>query len=381
MAALPLDATPVLTLDAPDAPAAQEEGGDGELPRLGAPERQDGLVVLAPAGVRDGLAAVATARAAGAQVHVLAEPDPRASGALVRELGAASPSAVLALGDGFGPAEQLERTVEVVRTGVELPGGGQLVLPGKLYVALYGHPGSDALGVLGEQGVEATVARAKQVAAEYEAAGSAVPVVPSFEIITSVASSGLGDGDYSDESEIAHVRPLVDAAGRAGVYVVLDLQPGYDDFLTQAKQYEELLALPHVGLALDPEWRLRPGERHMRQIGRVSADEVNSVVTWLADLTRDRDLPQKMLLLHQFKTFMLEDRDRIEVTRPELSIVTQMDGHGSPGTKRETWDILRPGSPPQMRWGWKNFYDEDRPMLTPAQTLAVEPTPVFVSYQ
>jgi hypothetical protein len=58
-----------------------------------------------------------------------------------------------------------------------------------------------------------------------------------------------------------------------------------------------------------------------------------------------------------------------------------MDGHGSPGTKRETWDILRPGSPPQMRWGWKNFYDEDRPMLTPAQTLAVEPTPVFVSYQ
>jgi hypothetical protein len=34
-----------------------------------------------------------------------------------------------------------------------------------------------------------------------------------------------------------------------------------------------------------------------------------------------------------------------------------------------------------MRWGWKNFYDEDTPMLTPAQTLAVEPTPVFVSYQ
>jgi hypothetical protein len=32
-------------------------------------------------------------------------------------------------------------------------------------------------------------------------------------------------------------------------------------------------------------------------------------------------------------------------------------------------------------WGWKNFYDEDRPTLTPAQTVAVEPSPRFISYQ
>ena len=256
------------------------------------------------------------------------------------------------------------------------------MLPGKLYVALYGHPGSSALGVLGEQGVEETIARAKRLAADYEAAGSGVPVVPTLEIITTVASSALGDGDYSDESELDHVRPLVEAAGREGVYVVLDLQPGYDDFLTQARMYEELLALPHVGLALDPEWRLEPGERHMRQIGRVSADEVNCVVTWLADLTRDRELPQKMLLLHQFKTFMLEDRDRIDLSRDELSVVTQMDGHGPP--RHEARDLGRScarAPATGMRWGWKNFYDEDTPMLTPAQTLAVEPTPVFVSYQ
>ena len=354
---------------------------DAELPQASEPARSDGLVVLAEASDPGAVAAIATARSTGAAVHLLPEPDPRGSAEAVKALSAAKPEAVLALGDGFGDAAQLERNVAVASTGVALPAGGQLVLPGKLYVALYGHPGSDALGVLGEQGVEQTVARAKEVAAQYEQAGSQVPVVPTFEIITTVASSALTDGDYSDESEIAHVRPLVEAAGRAGVYVVLDLQPGYDDFLTQAKMYEELLALPHVGLALDPEWRLKPGERHMRQIGRVSAAEVNSVVTWLADLTRDRELPQKMLLLHQFKTFMLEDRETIDVTRPELSVVTQMDGHGSPGTKLETWNVLRPGTPEGMRWGWKNFYDEDRPTLTPAQTLQIEPTPVFVSYQ
>jgi hypothetical protein len=337
--------------------------------------------VLASATAPDALAAVATARAAGADVHLVSTPDPRASSELVTALAAGQPSAVLAMGDAFGDPARLETRLASASTGVQLPAGGQLVLPGKLYVALYGHPGSSALGVLGEQGVAETIARAKRVAAEYEAAGSGVPVVPTLEIITTVASSALTDGDYSDESELDHVRPLVDAAAREGVYVVLDLQPGYDDFLTQAKLYEELLAQPHVGLALDPEWRLKPGERHMRQIGRVSADEVNSVVTWLADLTRDRRLPQKMLLLHQFKTFMLEDRDRIDLSRDELSVVTQMDGHGSPGTKQETWDVLRPGTREGMRWGWKNFYDEDDPMLTPAQTLAVQPTPVFVSYQ
>jgi hypothetical protein len=104
-------------------------------------------------------------------------------------------------------------------------------------------------------------------------------------------------------------------------------------------------------------------------------------VTWLADLTRDRRLPQKMLLLHQFKTFMLEDREQIDLSRDELSVVTQMDGHGAPSTKLQTWNVLRPGTREGMRWGWKNFYDEDQPMLTPAQTLAIEPTPVFVSYQ
>ena len=45
-------------------------------------------------------------------------------------------------------------------------------------------------------------------------------VIPTFEIITTVASSEAGpDGDYSLESTLDHVRPWVDAAGAAGFYV------------------------------------------------------------------------------------------------------------------------------------------------------------------
>jgi hypothetical protein len=37
---------------------------------------------------------------------------------------------------------------------------------------------------------------------------------------------------------------------------------------------------------------------------------------------------------------------------------------------------------PKGVWFWfKDFYDEDHPMLTPKQTMAHKPTPVMISYQ
>ena len=262
----------------------------------------------------------------------------------------------------------------------ELPGGGHLLFPGRRLVAIYGHPGDGNLGVLGEQPVDAAVQRAREIAAGYIGV-SAELVVPTFEIITTVASEEAGaDGDYSLESSIDHIRPWVDAAAAAGFYVVLDLQPGYTDFLTQAMRYEELLAQPHVGLALDPEWRLAPGERHMRDIGQVSADEVNRVASWLAELTRRHHLPQKLLLLDQFRLDMLPDRANIHV-EPELALVIQMDGLGLQETKLETWDAITAGAPAGMHFGWKNFYDEDSPLRSPAATLSLEPSPLYISYQ
>ena len=262
----------------------------------------------------------------------------------------------------------------------ELPGGGHVLFPGRRLVAIYGHPGDDNLGVLGEQPVDAALQRAREVAADYHGVSHEM-VIPTFEIITTVASSEAGaDGDFSMESSLDHVRPWVDAAAAAGFYVVLDLQPGYTDFLTQAMRYEELLAQPHVGLALDPEWRLAPGERHLRDIGQVSADEVNKVASWLAELTRRHHLPQKLLLLHQFRLDMLPDRANIHVD-PELALVVQMDGLGTQGTKLETWQAITVGGPAGMSFGWKNFYHEDSPLRSPAETVALVPSPVYISYQ
>ncbi len=326
--------------------------------------------------------AAGTAAAAGPRNT----PDPlaaRAPGVLRTSAGAAgaptiAPFSALALQAAWSPTA----TAATVASAATLPGGGTRIFDDKVYVALYGHPGTRALGVLGEQGTAATIRRAKKVAASYRPHTKRT-VVPSLEIIATIASASAGpDGDYSAESPLKKLKPLIKAAGRSGVYVVLDLQPGRTDFLTQAKRYRSLLKYPHVGLALDPEWRLKSGQRHLRQIGSVDAREINRVADWLADLTREAGLPQKMLLLHQFRTSMIRNRSALDTSNPEIAMVIQMDGLGSQPAKQSTWRALRSGAPKAIKFGWKNFIDEDRPMLSPKATMKkVKPQPRWVSYQ
>lgn len=359
---------------------AGEDGDVDPLPEFPRADPLDGAVVLA--GADASLAAVATSRAAGAVVQPTEEStDPRASAGTVEALAAEGTEAVLALGAGFGAEQGLDWKVETAATGAQLPGGGQLLFPGRMMVALYGHPGTGALGVMGEQPLDAAIQRAREHAAAYDPFVD-VPVIPAFEIIATVASTEAGaDGDYSNEADIELLRPWVEAAGAAGLYVVLDLQPGRTDFVRQAELYRPLLEQPHVGLALDPEWRLGPNEVHLTQIGSVGVEEVNRVVTWLADLTRENALPQKLLVLHQFRLDMLPGREFLDTSRDELAIMIHADGQGPQGSKQATWNALRQGAP-EVSWGWKNFYDEDSPMLTPQQTIEqVVPRPELVSYQ
>jgi hypothetical protein len=374
----------------PDAPAAlrpadagEPAAGEasGELPEVTRAEPLEGTVVLAD-GDAASLAGVATARAAGARVQVTnGQTDPRGSADVVDAVTGAD--AVVALGAGFGAEDGLDWKLETAATGAQLPAGGQTLFPQHFLVALYGHPGSGALGVLGEQDVDAAIQRARDTAAPYESLVQDATVVPAFEIIATVASEFATEGnDYSYEAPIETLRPWVEAAGAAGLYVVLDLQPGRTDFVTQAELYRPLLELPHVGLALDPEWRLTPTQVHLTQIGSVSIEEVNRVVTWLADLTREKRLPQKLLVLHQFRVDMIPGRERVDLSRDELSIMVHVDGQGSQPAKQDTWRVLQAVGPEGLTWGWKNFYDEDVPMLTPEQTIAqVSPRPQLVTYQ
>lgn len=398
-AELATDSAAAVTLPAPAGPMTVAR--TWEAISTGAPLRPAAGTGPRPGGADDAIRLVATTGEQAAPVYVADVARP-AQG-LVAAVAAAATGGRLLLVDGadlrssdvaaaavrasggwlrlVGPiTADAEWQLDAIASGAELPGGGLLLFPGRRLVALYGHPTTPALGVLGEQGPTGAVERAGELAAGYDADG--VAVVPSFELIATVASAKAGeDGDYSYETPLEDLRPWVDAAADAGMYVVLDLQPGREDYLGQAMLYEELLTEPHVGLAIDPEWNLGPNQFHLRQIGRVEAAEVNQVAGWLAGLVRRHHLPQKLLLVHQFNLDMIRNRSELAAP-PELALVIQMDGQGPLHSKYETWGALREstdGAP--WLWGWKNFFDEDSPTATAAQVLALDPAPVFVSYQ
>ncbi|MYH71419.1 MAG: hypothetical protein F4153_02385 [Acidimicrobiia bacterium] len=105
--------------------------------------------------------------------------------------------------------------LEVVRRGDELPGAGLLLFgtdyanPVRRLIAVYGHPLTSALGVLGEQAPEQAVQRLRSIAEGCEADG--LVVLPAFEIIATIASAG-DDGEYSNETTKDLIRPWVEAA-------------------------------------------------------------------------------------------------------------------------------------------------------------------------
>jgi len=276
------------------------------------------------------------------------------------------------------PAQPPAESAEVDRLAATLPGGRTRVFEGhRFLVAHYGTAGTGALGVLGERPPEAAAAAVRRTARAFRRPGR--PVQPVFELIVTVADAHPGrDGDYSHDIKRADVRRYIAAARRHGVLLLLDIQPGRSDFLTVAKRWEWALRDPYVGLALDPEWRMPSGQVPGRVVGRVHAREVNRTSAWLADLVRRERLPEKLFVLHQFRTSMLPDIERIK-NRPGLASVQHVDGFGNRREKRATYAAV--AKPRQFTMGFKLFYDEDVNRMGPADVHAIRPRVRFVSFQ
>jgi hypothetical protein len=258
----------------------------------------------------------------------------------------------------------------------QLPLGGTTIFPAYRVVAYYGTAGNPTLGVLGEGSPDAMLPKLRTAARGF-AGGRKIQVA--YELIASVAQAGPGkDGDYSQMIDMAKIQRYVDQARRSKVLVILDLQPGRGNFLPQARQLERFLIQPHVGIALDPEWRIPPGKVPGRTIGTVRAAEVNSVSAYVSGLVTQHRLPQKLFVLHQFRASMLPDVQQVR-QRPGLAMVQHVDGFGTRSEKDATWNRLH--RPHQFHMGYKLFYDEDINRYGPTDVLRFKPVPELVSYQ
>ena len=217
-----------------------------------------------------------------------------------------------------------------------------MLFPGRRLVALYGHPGARSLGVLGEQGVAAAIRRAERVARPYRAL-STVPVVPSFEMIATVAQRSAGsDGDYSAESSVQSLRPWVEAAGRHGMLVAArpaarpgrPAGPGGPLRRAAPAAVRRSRRGPGVEAAAGTSGRCS-------QIGSIDAAEINRTSAWLAALVRADGLPQKLFVVHQFRLSMIGHEERLRTDHPELALLVHMDGQGGAAQKLATWRSVR----------------------------------------
>ncbi len=284
----------------------------------------------------------------------------------------------VAVGARHDPAEE-ERAAASPKppAPVELPRGGRSVLPEFRVVAAYGAPQSAELGTLG---IGSPAAAARRLEKQAEPYGTKKrPVLPALELIAVIANADAGDdGMYRARQEDAVIRRYLRAARRAKALLLLDIQPGRSDFFTEAKRLEKWLREPDVGLALDPEWRMAAGQVPGDVIGRVDAREVNATTAWLDQLTRNADLPQKMVVIHQFTDEMV-DETALQA-RDSLDIVLNADGFGSREVKKAKYHAFTRQEHGFFA-GFKLFYEEDLDLMPPRQVLRLRPPPDFVVYE
>jgi pyruvate-formate lyase-activating enzyme len=187
----------------------------------------------------------------------------------------------------------------------------------------------------------------------------------------------------------------IHAAKDAGAYVALNLLtfPGVTDREGEAERLCRLVARtgvdqvqtrplaidPDVYLALDPEFSMGSDGVPGRRIGTMRADEVNDAIAVLECVQERYQLPPKVLIVHQFTTGMLPDKEKIW-SSAALDIVLSADGFGSPALKRHTYSmVLRQHS--LAFSGFKLFYIQDTDLLQPSQVLALTPPPAVIIYQ
>lgn len=250
------------------------------------------------------------------------------------------------------------------------------MLPGQRVVAFYGEGYPGGMGLIDVNHLDDVAARIDRQASAY--AGYGRPVLPAMELITTNAVRTPGpDGSYSLKLDDATIDRYLAAARKHRMLLVLDFQPGTDEFLPQVRRYEKYLRQPDVAIGLDPEWRT-PGSRPYAGTGHTSAAEINAVEKYVVGLVEQDHLPQKLFVVHQFTEAMVPDRGAVGAPK-ELAVVFHMDGLGPPGLKTDVYHELAVDAPKHN--GFKVFPTLDKPPMSPAQVMALRPQPEVVTYQ
>jgi hypothetical protein len=263
----------------------------------------------------------------------------------------------------------------------DLPRGGKRIFPKHRVVGFYGAPQSPQLGELGIGSPRRAASRLRDQARPYRRLGGGKRVLPAFELIASIALDSPGpDGLYRARQPARVIRRYLRVARRERLLLLLDLQPGRSTFIREARHLKPFLRHPNVGVALDPEWNMGPDGVPGVGIGSVDAGAVNRVSRLMARMVRRHELPQKLMVVHQFTEAMVRGEGRLEA-RPNVAVVMNADGFGTQAQKRAKYRELSPARRSPLEPGLKLFYREDTDLMSPRQVLGLNPRPRFVVYE
>jgi hypothetical protein len=259
------------------------------------------------------------------------------------------------------------------------------LLPFNRIVAYYGNFYSTGMGVLGQYPPAIMLAMLASTTAKWQAADPSTPVIPAIDYIAVTAQGSAGaDGKYRARMPDSQMDEAVTLADEVHGIVILDVQVGLSNVQTEVPLLKKYLSMPNVELALDPEFAMHNGAKPGTVIGSLDATDINFAAQYLAELVRENNLPPKILVVHRFTQPMVTHTSLIKPL-PEVQIVMDMDGWGSPSKKIGTYNAFIASAPVQFT-GFKLFYKNDiKPpstrMLTPAEVLGLTPAPLFIQYQ
>ncbi len=259
-----------------------------------------------------------------------------------------------------------------------LPGA---IIPEHRIVAFYGNPLSKRMGILGELDPGEMLRRLEATATEWAKADPDRKVLPALHLISVVAQGYPGPArKYRLQMPDSIVERVAGWAEQNGWLLFLDIQPGLSSVEAEIPHLIKYLTRPYVHLSLDPEFAMKDGKRPGTDwMGRMDASEVNHAIDVLAKVVEENNLPPKVLVVHRFTRNMLTNASKIRLD-PRVQVVIDMDGYGPPGAKMGAyrWFVVRH---PVQYTGWKLFYKNDKPMMTPEQVLEVYPKPMYIQYQ
>ncbi len=182
-----------------------------------------------------------------------------------------------------------------------------------------------------------------------QAANGGKPVIVALHLIYAIANPCTDNPDdnclgYLDDAGYNLIRDYIKPAARRGWLVVLDDQLGRSSPALElqhiiAKGY---LAYDNVEVAFDPEFRTFPGQATPGiPIGSVTADEVNQTQMLLSHYATRRHLAHhKIIMMHQFLPSMIADGTKLRDDVPNVDLVVDVDGFGTPADKASAYTAL-----------------------------------------